>query len=282
MPSNPNAASRRPGLNQHQRDQFLATGVVHLPGVIPRSAADDMADRLWETLAGQHGLIRDRPETWTKERPARFRDLRHSGAFADMASPGLTALLDDLFGEGGWTAPAHWGQPLVTFPTGRTAWSVPHAAWHLDIPPGQVLEPWPDYIRIFTFLAPLEPGGGGTVYVSGSHRVVMQLMAEAGRARIRSATVSGALRLESPWIAALCSPDHDPQRTARLMHTCAKVRGVDLRVGEMTGQPGDVVLMHPATLHSLSPNVRTTPRLMLAESVYALHTGRRSGGDASQ
>jgi len=270
MPSNPNTASQRPGLNQHQCDQFLATGVVCLPGVITRPAAEAMADRLWETLARQHGLVRDRTETWTKERPAQFRDLRHSGAFADMASPGLTALLDDLFGEGGWSTPAHWGQPLVTFPTGRTAWSVPHAAWHLDIPPGQVLEPWPDYIRIFTFLAPLEPGGGGTVYVSGSHRVVMQLMAEAPRRdRIRSTAISGALRLECPWIAALCSPDDDPQRTARLMQTGAKLRGVDLLVGEMTGQPGDVVLMHPATLHSLSPNSRTTPRLMLAESVYA-------------
>lgn len=270
MPFNPKAASQRPGLNQHQRDQFLANGVVHLPGVIPRSAAEAMADRLWETLAGQHGLVRSRPETWTKERPAQFRDLRHAGAFADMASPGLTALLDDLFGEGGWTAPAHWGQPLVTFPTGPAAWSVPHAAWHLDIPPGQVLEFWPDYIRIFTFLAPLEPGGGGTVYVSGSHRVVMQLMAEAPRRdRIRSAAIAGALRLESPWIAALCSPEDDSARTARLMQTGAKVRSVDLGVGEMTGQPGDVVLMHPATLHSLAPNCRPTPRLMLAESVYA-------------
>ena len=270
MPTDSSAASRKAGLSQQQRDQFLATGVVHLPGVIPRSAAEAMADRLWAALAAQHGLLRHRPETWTKERPAQFRDLRHSGAFAAMASPDLTGLLEDLFGEGGWTPPAHWGGPLVTFPTGATAWRVPHAAWHLDIMPGQVLQPWPDYIRVFTFLAPLEPGGGGTVYVSGSHRVVMQMMAQAPRPdRIRSAGVASALRQESPWVAALCAPDDDPQRTARFMQTGASVRGVDLRVGEMTSEPGDVVLMHPATLHSLSPNCRTTPRLMLAESVYA-------------
>ena len=269
MPTRSNAASRNAGLSQHQRDRFLATGVIHLPGVIRRTAAETMADRLWETLAAQHGLLRRHPETWTKERPAQFRDLRHSGAFAAMASPGLAALLDDLFGEGGWTPPAHWGQPLVTFPT-HAPWRVPDAAWHLDIAPGQVLEPWPDYIRIFTFLAPLQPGGGGTVCVSGSHRVVMQMMAEAPRSdRIRSASIAGALRQESPWIAALCSPDDDPRRTARFMHDGARVRGVDLRVVEMTGEPGDVVLMHPAILHSLSPNVRTEPRLMLAESVYA-------------
>jgi hypothetical protein len=269
MPSNSNAASRRPGLSQFQRDRFLQTGVVHLPGVIAPPAAETMAGRLWATLASQHGAVRDRPETWTTERPAQFRDLRHSGAFAEMAGPGLTALLDDFFGEGGWTRPAHWGQPLVTFPT-RPPWRVPHAAWHLDIPPGQLLEPWPNYIRIFTFLAPVEPGGGGTVYVAGSHRVVMQMMAQAPRPdRIRSAGVVAALRQESPWIAALCFPDEDPQRTTRLMQAGARLHGVDLRVAEMTGEPGDVMLMHPATLHSLSPNVRATPRLMLAESVYA-------------
>ncbi|MGH6908717.1 MAG: hypothetical protein ACREE0_17370 [Phenylobacterium sp.] len=266
---NSKAASRKAGFSPPYRDQFLATGVVHLPGVIPRPAAEAMADRLWDSLAAQHGILRHRPETWTKERPAQFRDLRHSGAFAAMASPDLQAVLDGLFGQGGWTSPAHWGQPLVTFPT-AAAWRVPDAAWHLDIPPDQVLEPWPDYIRIFSFLAPLEPGGGGTVYVSGSHRVVMQMMAQAPRAdRIRSASIAGALRLESPWIAGLCSPDEDPGRTARFMQEGASVRGVPLRVAEMTGEPGDIVLMHPGTLHSLSPNARRTPRLMLAESVYA-------------
>jgi hypothetical protein len=267
MPSHSTRASRRPGLNPLQRDQFLAEGVLHLPGVIPRAAAEAMADRLWTALASQHGVVRDRPETWTKERPGQFRDLRRAGAFAGMLSADLAALLDDIFGEGGWRRPAHCGQPLVTFPMGPAAWSVPGAAWHLDIMPGQVLEPWPDYMRIFTFLAPLAPGGGGTAYVSGSHRVVMELMSEL-RSRVRSATITEALKRESPWIAALCSQGDDGVRTS-LLEAGARVRGADLSVGEMTGQPGDVVLMHPATLHAPAPNGASTPRLMVAESIYA-------------
>lgn len=267
MPSHSTGASRRPGLNPLQRDQFLAEGVLHLPGVIPRATAEAMADRLWAALASQHGVIRDRPETWTKERPGQFRDLRHSGAFAGMLSADLAVLLDGVFGEGGWNPPAHCGQPLVTFPTGRVAPSVPGAAWHLDIMPGQVLEPWPEYLRIFTFLAPLEAGGGGTAYVSGSHRVVMELMSELG-SRVRSATITEALKRESPWVAALCSQGDDGRRTS-VLETGARVRGVDLSVGEMTGQPGDVVLMHPATLHAPAPNGAGAPRLMLAESIYA-------------
>lgn len=269
MPSHSTGASGRPGLNPHQRDQFLTTGVLRLPGVIPKAAAEAMADRLWEALARQHGVIRDRPETWTKARPGQFRDLRHSGAFAAMLSADLAALLDDVFGAGGWDPPAHCGQPLVTFPMGQAAWTFPGAAWHLDILPGQVLEPWPEYVRIFTFLAPLEPGGGGTAYVSASHRLVMAITSEL-RGRVRSAAITKALKRESPWIAALCSPADDGRR-ASVLETGASVRGVPLAVGEMTGQPGDVVLMHPATLHAPAPNCRGTPRLMLAESVYAKH-----------
>lgn len=267
MPSHSMGASRRPGLNPLQRDQFLAEGVLHVPGVIPNATIEAMADRLWAALARQHGVVRDRPETWTKERPGQFSDLRRSGAFAGMLSADLAALLDEIFGEGGWERPAHCGQPLVTFPTGQAAWSVPGAAWHLDITPGQVLEPWPEYVRIFTFLAPLAPGGGGTAYVSGSHRVVMEFMSEL-RGRVRSATITEALKRESSWIAALCSPGDDDRRT-RILQTGAKVRGAHLRVGEMIGQPGDVVLMHPATLHAPAPNGASTPRLMLAESIYA-------------
>ena len=240
---------------------------MHVPGVIPNATIETMAERLWAALARQHAVVRDRPETWTKERPGQFRDLRRSGAFAGMLSADLAALLDGVLGEGAWVRPAHCGQPLVTFPTEQSAWTVPGAAWHLDITPGQVLEPWPDYVRIFTFLAPLAPGGGGTAYVSGSHRVVMQLMSEL-RSRVRSATITEALKRESPWIAALCSPGDDDRRTS-ILQTGATVRGADLSVGEMIGQPGDVVLMHPATLHAPAPNGASMPRLMLAESIYA-------------
>jgi len=266
----PSRTARRSGLDPFQRDQFLDTGVVFLPGLIPRPDAEAMAERLWEALGRQHGLLRDRPETWTKQHPAQFQALRRAGAFAAMGSDEVRALLDGLFGEDGWTPPAHWGGPLVTFPTGKPPWSVPATTWHLDIHPGQVMDPWPDYVRLFAILAPLEPGGGGTVYVEGSHRLAMQLMAETpSRGQIRSAGITEDLKRESPWIAALCAPGEESGRKARFMDQGARARGIDLRVGEMTGQPGDVILMHPAILHAPSRNARATPRLMLAETVYA-------------
>lgn len=256
-------------LDKHLRDRFLADGVITLPGLIPRADAERMAGRLWAALEARYGTVRDRPETWTGERAWKLGEVRKAGAFAPMFSEGLAAVLDEFFGEGRWTPPARPGQPLVTFPTPGAAWTVPHQSWHLDMPPGTQLAPWPDHVRIFTFLADLEPGGGGTVYVAGSHRPAMAALAAMRGERVAtSAAVAVALRAASPWVADLCAPGDPAARVRRFMREGGMLDGVPLKVGEMTGAAGDVVLMHPGVLHAGAPNAWTTPRLMLTETVY--------------
>jgi hypothetical protein len=254
-------------LTPERRAEFLESGVVCVPGAIPKEAAAAMADRLWEACERRHGVLRDEPETWTRQRLFQFNDLRRDGAFSPMRSAGLEALLDDFFGPAGWEPPQHWGGPLVTFPTPGD-WAVPSASWHLDILPGQRLDPWPTTVRVFTFLAPLEPGGGGTLYVAGSARLAMALIA-AGRARLRSAKLREAMKRASSWIDALCSDPDDGERTRRFMQEGADVDGVRLLVGEMTGDAGDVFLMHPGTLHASAVNSGSKPRMMLAETINA-------------
>lgn len=46
-----------------------------------------------------------------------------------------------------------------------------------------------------------------------------------------------------------------------------RVRGVHVRVEEMTGEPGDLIVMHPAMFHSISPNGLDTPRMMLSQAI---------------
>jgi hypothetical protein len=41
-----------------------------------------------------------------------------------------------------------------------------------------------------------------------------------------------------------------------------------VRVAELTGQPGDVVLTHPWVLHSWSYNTGSYPRMMLTKNLY--------------
>jgi Phytanoyl-CoA dioxygenase (PhyH) len=254
-------------LTPEQRAQFAETGVVRVPGVIPEAATAAMADRLWEACERLHGVLRAQPETWTKHRVFQFNELRRDGAFLPMRSPGLEALLDDFFGERGWAAPQHWGGPLVTFPSGGE-WTVTSASWHLDILPGQPLDPWPSVVRVFTFLEPAPPGGGGTLYVAGSARLAMALVA-AHRAKQRSAKLREAMKRASPWVAELCSAADNGDRTRRFMHDGSELDGVPLLVGEMTGEPGDVWLMHPGTLHAGAMNCGSGPRMMLAETINA-------------
>jgi hypothetical protein len=48
-----------------------------------------------------------------------------------------------------------------------------------------------------------------------------------------------------------------------------ELNGVLVRVAEVTGRAGDLVLMHPGVLHSRPVNASTAPRLMLSQFVSA-------------
>ena len=66
-----------------------------------------------------------------------------------------------------------------------------------------------------------------------------------------------------PWLAELSgkAPDQG-DRIRRFMEEGAVVDGVPVRVVELTGEPGDAVLTHPAICHCRSYNCSQTPRFM--------------------
>jgi len=249
----------------------LETGVARAPGVLQPAVASSLADLLWGMLAKQHGMLRDRPETWTQERPAHFGKLARGGAFLGMMTDELSALLDGFFGDRGWDRPAFAPRPLVAFPCGRTTWAVPRRAWHLDGTEGKA---WPDHVRIFAMLAPLEAHGGATAYVTGSHRLAKAVIDDmaresSDRSQIRSASVIKRMRRECVWIDGLYDEGPSADRIERYVVEGAEHRGVSLRVEEMVGQTGDVILWHPDLLHATAPNCRATPRLALNFTVFA-------------
>jgi ectoine hydroxylase-related dioxygenase (phytanoyl-CoA dioxygenase family) len=77
------------------------------------------------------------------------------------------------------------------------------------------------------------PEGGGTVVLAGSHRLVEQFLQE--------------------------NPT-DPGRSATVRKTVLAA-GLDDAV-ELTGEPGDMVFLHPHLFHAPAPNRSTSPRLM--------------------
>jgi hypothetical protein len=252
-------------MTPEQRRTFDERGLVRIPGVIARADAAAMADALWRELARRHAIRRGEPRTWTTERPAGFASLQSSGAFKPMASPRFVAILDDLLGRERWSRPRHWGQPLVCFPRWAGRWDVPHQTWHLDFP----ADPRGKNVgRLFAILAPLEHKGGGTLVATGSHRIVQRLVGERGFEQ-SSGEVRKRLKARHRWFAQLMSRDRtgDRERIQRFMHDASAVDDVELRVEEMTGEPGDVFVMHPAALHAAAPNTLEAPRLVLAQFV---------------
>ena len=232
-------------------EAYARDGVVRLRGAIPIQDIETMVAALRRRLAA-------RPQRTA--RPSKLSS--RTGEFDAMASPAVRAVLDILLSQ--WEEPAHWGLPLVSFHTGEKAWDVPREHWHIDLGarPGNLR-----LARLFAFLAPSRPGGGGTGYVAGSHRLIEALFAEAG-GPLPSAQARQRLEARSPWFAALTSRRDDAERVQRFMEAGSELDGVQLRVGEMLGEPGDVILMHPLMLHAPTPNVLAAPRMMLTQFVY--------------
>lgn len=246
-------------LTRQQLDEFERRGVLRLPGFYPTADIGAMADRLWADLERRYGMRRNRPESWTVPFPAQFQELKRSGAFAALGSTELFCLADRLLGAGGWDQPAHWGVPLVTFPTPEPRQARP--PWHLDIGGAEPLSPLP-ILRLFTFLEPVRPLGGGTLYVAGSHRLAMEVERTHGRP-VRSAQVRNWLEAEHPWFAELLATPTVDLRA--LIGVEAQVGPCTVRLEEMIGAPGDVIIMHPAILHGAAHNSLDRPRMMLTE-----------------
>jgi phytanoyl-CoA dioxygenase PhyH len=232
-------------------EEYARDGVVRLPGAIAVRDAEAMAATLHRKVEAR----RDR-----SARPAQLSS--RTGEFDAMACATVRTVLTELLGD--WEEPAHWGVPLVSFHTGEPAWDVPHQHWHLDLGarPSELR-----LARVFAILAPLRPRGGGTGYVAGSHRLFDALARQTG-GPLPSAQARHRLEVRSPWFAALSSRRAGEDRIRRFMEDGGELEGVEVRVCEMLGDPGDVILMHPLMLHAPMPNVLSTPRMMLTQFVY--------------
>lgn len=261
-------------LTSQQRDEFERLGLVTIRGAISRRDADEMCDRVWSSLQRQYGIRRDAPETWNALRTAGTHDLPKSETFEQIGSPAICAALDDLLGRENWQPPERWGSLLVTFPQSRDRWDVPHQSWHLDFRASRSVTGL-FAVRIFTCLANLQPGGAGTLFVAGSHLLVRDLLQKDAREQLRSADARKALIRTCPWVKELCSRDEKVDRIKRFMAGTSQFRKIELRVVEMTGEPGDVIFAHPLLLHAAAPNCAEVPRIVLSSII------RRAGIEPS-
>ncbi len=267
-------------LTDQQRDEFDRYGIVRMPGAVSKAAADEMLATVWDALRDRYHLHRGAPETWPEPQSRSGGGLQQIGGahrylgthhipksvtFEQVGNAAVCGAVDDLLGRGNWTRPERWGSLLVTFPESTERWEVPYSNWHLDFPASQSSS-GPAGVRIFTCLAKLPESGGGTVFVAGSHRLV-EKAARAGEI-LRSADARMRLIRAYPWVKALCSRDEKTDRVRRFMREGTRIDGVEMRVVEMIGEPGDVLLVHPMMLHAPALNCSSMPRFVVQATAF--------------
>ncbi len=227
-----------------------------------------MRDRIWDDLEHWGGAHRDDTSTWPETRPKGLNKLARSGAFGSTCSQTVRDATDDLLGPARWERPNPWGALLLTFPA-NGPWSLPNHSWHLDLPyeVNSEADETPG-LQVFAMLEPLAAKGGATIALSGSHRVVRHLAQDAQLiGRGRSADVRKAVRRAAPGLRDLWSRGPDSDREQRYMRNPVGIFGVPVQAVEFTGEPGDVILMHPWIIHAASPNCGTRPRMVITERV---------------
>jgi hypothetical protein len=236
-----------------------------------------MRFRLWDFMSRVHRFLPGDPATWRPgARPTGFQKLVRAGTFSEMASPALCEAADELLGPGASCGPKHWGPPLPVFPQ-RGPWTVPHEGWHMDVP--ATGESRCSGLRAFLLLDRIEPRGGATLVATGSQRVARRIAREAGRTAA-SSEIKDLLVRSEPWIRALLDREDRTDREQRFLVEAKAKDGTPLEVVELTGEPGDVILMDLCALHAASPNVRETPRLMVGQALYPVDARARASANA--
>jgi ectoine hydroxylase-related dioxygenase (phytanoyl-CoA dioxygenase family) len=150
---------------------------------------------------------------------------------------------------------------LLSFPT-EEPWCLP-AGWHIDY--GWDLPTWPVFaVKMFALLDDVEPEGGGTLLLKGSHRLVERLAEHYGR------PVDPWAHDERPLQSVPAVRDFLAGLGTRAqLGAPMEAFGVELCPVEVSGQAGDIVITHMHVFHSPAPNATSRPRQMLGNSFRA-------------
>jgi hypothetical protein len=247
-------------LTQEQLAIFNAQGFVRLTGAFTASEAKAMEDRLWQALANKHGVCRADTSTWQVPAGMGLQSLRASRVFDPILGGALRAALEHLLGAGCWQPPRHGASFLVAFPQRPGIRS--RANFHTDFPyalPATRL----CGALVFAFIGSVPPATGGTLVLAGSHQLIARFLETRPHLkRLKMKVTRTALLDSDPYLRSLRGSWTDEDWVAALPFEEADVSGLPVRMVELTGQPGDVIIGHPWLLHSGAPNRGKQPRFM--------------------
>jgi hypothetical protein len=243
---------------------FAVHGWMRVRAAFTADEAAAMRAVVWRAL-GAAGIDEHAPSTWTTERPAHLQQTKSDPAFRAVGSGRLIEAIDVLLNGQAYEKPSHWGSPFLAFPS-RQPWSVPSSGWHADARYLSALSP-PDGIRIHALFGDVAPRAGGSLIVSGSHRLLHQYFKDRPQAHGARGADYRRLLLGHPYLRDLHAEGDPEARVARFMERVEEHDGIPLQVIENAGAAGDVMLLHPLLLHVATSNNGDAPRFLLSGGI---------------
>jgi hypothetical protein len=249
-------------------EELRETGIVRLDGAF--SAADGAAIRetVWRYVEARTGIVRDGESTWSSPVRISYKGLKGRRVFAPVvANPTVECALDAVFGPGGWQPPRRAGARILLTMPSPGPWIAPEG-WHMDC--GFERPTWPlQAVGLWSFFDDVEPEGGGTLLLAGSHRLVERYARTLPRGTGGNSTTWGRFMKKDPWLREVCRGGTAEAPRRDLIGLRGEVDGIPVEIVELTGRPGDVVLTHMHLFHSASPCVGPRPRQMLSGGIRA-------------
>jgi ectoine hydroxylase-related dioxygenase (phytanoyl-CoA dioxygenase family) len=234
-------------LSSGQIDEFVERGWTLLPHAFPAAVAKAVRGHIGRRI----GIDLERQEQWTQPQ-VWLQEMMTEPPYTDALTERFRSSVDQLVGPGRWEMTQEMGWWPVSFPgfdnpSYGDNWHI-EGGWfhHRPWSPEQAL------INLFCF-STVDPGGGGTLLVEGSHHMAARIL----------------------WAAepkGLEADDFDEPLT-----TFLEQQGWP-GVIEVVAEEGDVVLAHPLLFHSSNPNHGTRPRVM-AQPAFSMTEPMRTEGD---
>jgi hypothetical protein len=266
------AMTRPFSLSPQQLEQFERQGVVRLEGLFSEDGVHRAREAVLRRLAKAGvtpagGWRLDGPP-WNEFRASHpwFRvanplpsamigDPQRSAELEALGKePALAAAADALLGGRGFDRGGQQRLRVLLNVPDPGEWTMP-IGWHADSPrlaSGEAMG-----LQLFAFLDVVEPDGGGTFVVAGSHRLLNK-----GRFLTVRQVADGFQRHAFFERFEAGAPAGAEERARLMSETCLD-GDVELKVLELTGQPGDAYFTDLRLAHCGRPNYAGHPRMMV-------------------
>lgn len=249
-----------PTVSAEHLTEYADRGIINFKELIPSSLIEQTRDNVYTRLEKHEIWIN---ESWNygknKSLKLALRGADKSNLFKSLLTKQVQDISKKLLNDK-QVVPLLL-QLLFTPPNtdnfGRNnpdTWIVPPNIWHTDYPRlGTAASPG---TQMFAFLDQVDPGGGGTLLIAGSHRLLND------KGILQSKSVKRRLSKERYFQRLFDKTDSNRNE---LSSFSGRMDNVPLEAIELTGNPGDVYFADLRLLHSLAANTSKRPRIMVTQ-----------------